>query len=132
GRNCEPARARTPAQGSPQRSALRRASGQFARLLRTANSLGDTYAMIKYWVTNGENLGKKAEFYAKSGTILRTSTMEYNNKANGRPFLSKMVVKDSSKTITLQFSNVRIGSYPSRMFEREYLGGPKSKGGPKG
>ncbi|MEM6915276.1 MAG: outer membrane lipoprotein-sorting protein [Verrucomicrobiota bacterium] len=97
-----------------------------------ANSFGDTYAMIKYWVTNGENLGKKAEFFAKSGTSLRTSTMEYKNSANGRPFLSKMVVKDSSKTITLQFSNIRLGSYPSRMFERDNLGGPKSKGGPKG
>lgn len=93
-----------------------------------ANSLGDTYAMIKYWVTNEKSLGKKAEFYAKSGTLLRSSTMEYNNSANGRPFLSKMVVNDKGQTITLQFSNVRIGSYPSRMFEREYLGGPKSTG----
>lgn len=95
-----------------------------------ANSLGDTYAMIKYWVTSGENLGKKAEFYAKSGTLLRTSTMEYGNSANGRPFLSKMVIKDSSKTINLAFSNVKLGNFPKQMFTREHLGGPKS-GGPR-
>ena len=41
-----------------------------------ANSLGDTYAKIRYWVTRSGNLGKKAEFYAKSGNLLRTSTME--------------------------------------------------------
>ncbi|MDF1658706.1 MAG: outer membrane lipoprotein-sorting protein [Verrucomicrobiales bacterium] len=93
-----------------------------------ANSLGDTYAMIKYWVTNDKSLGKKAEFYAKSGTLLRSSLMEYNNSANGRPFLSKMMITDKGKTITLQFSNVKIGSYPAKMFEREYLGGPKSSG----
>ncbi|MDF1825152.1 MAG: outer membrane lipoprotein-sorting protein [Verrucomicrobiales bacterium] len=93
-----------------------------------ANSLGDTYAMIKYWVTTNGNLGKKAEFYAKSGTLLRSSNMEYNNSANGRPFLSKMQIRDGGNTITLQFSNVKIGSYPAAMFEREYLGGPKSSG----
>ncbi|MEM9016714.1 MAG: outer membrane lipoprotein-sorting protein [Verrucomicrobiota bacterium] len=93
-----------------------------------ANSLGDTYAMIKYWVTKNGNLGKKAEFYAKSGSLLRTSMMEYNNSANGRPFLSKMVIKDSSQTITLGFSNIQIGNFPKSMFEREALGGPKSTG----
>lgn len=91
-----------------------------------SNSLTDTYAQIKYWVIQGKNLGKKAEFYAKSGTLLRTSTMVYNNTANGRPFLSKMVISDSSRTITLSFSNVKLGNYPARMFERDYLGGSKS------
>lgn len=93
-----------------------------------ANSLGDTYTMIKYWVTKSGSLGKKAEFYAKSGTLLRSSSMEYNNSANGRPFLSKMQIRDSGNTITLQFSNVKIGSYPASMFTRENLGGPKSSG----
>ena len=93
-----------------------------------SNSLTDTYAQIKYWVTTGANLGKKAEFYAKSGTLLRTSTMEYNNTANGRPFLSKMAISDSSRTITLSFSNVKLGNYPAKMFERDYLGGSRSTG----
>lgn len=95
------------------------------------NSLGDTYAKIRYWVTKGENLGKKAEFYAKSGNLVRSSTMEYKNQAEGRPFLSSMVVTDSGSTITLKFSEVKIGSYPAAMFTRDHLGGPKSTGGPK-
>ncbi len=93
-----------------------------------ANSLGDTYAKIKYWVTTNGNLGKKAEFYTKSDTLLRTSTMEYNNKANGRPFLSKMQIRDSSKTINITFSNVKISTFPSKMFTREALGGGKDVG----
>ncbi|MDF1739040.1 MAG: outer membrane lipoprotein-sorting protein [Verrucomicrobiales bacterium] len=93
-----------------------------------ANSLGDTYAKIKYWVTTNGNLGKKAEFYTKSDTLLRTSTMEYNNKANGRPFLSKMQIRDSSKTINIAFSNVKISSFPAKMFTREALGGRKDVG----
>lgn len=93
-----------------------------------ANSLGDTYAQIKYWVTKSGSLGKKAEFYAKSGNLLRTSTMEYKNMANGGPFLSKMVIQDSSRTINLTFSNVKIGNYPDSMFERDNIGGKTFKG----
>lgn len=93
-----------------------------------SNSLGDTYAKIKYWVTKSGNLGKKAEFYAKSGNLLRTSTMEYGNSANGRPLISSMTIQDRSQTINLKFSDVKIGQFPARMFEREYLGGPSSSG----
>ena len=92
-----------------------------------SNSLTDTYAQIKYWVTKKGNLGKYTEFYAKSGTLLRSSTMEYQNTANGRPFLSMMVIKDNTKSITLSFSDVKIAAFPERMFERDYLGGPKPK-----
>jgi len=93
-----------------------------------SNSPGDTYAMIKYWVTTKGNLGKKAEFYAKSGTLIRSSTMDYKNTANGRPFLSQMAIVDGGTTITLKFSDVQIGSFPANLFTRENLGGPKSTG----
>lgn len=93
-----------------------------------ANSPGDTYAMIKYWVTTNGNLGKKAEFFAKSGNLIRSSVMDYKNTANGRPFLSQMAIADSGTTITLKFSAVNIGSFPAALFDRENLGGPKSTG----
>lgn len=93
-----------------------------------ANSLGDTYAQIKYWVTKKESLGKKAEFYAKGGNLVRSSMMEYNNKANGRPFLSKMVVVDGGSTITLNYSDVSLDNFPASTFTRDNLGGPKSTG----
>lgn len=93
-----------------------------------ANSPGDTYARINYWVTTKGNLGKKAEFYARSGTLIRSSTMDYQNTVNGRPFLSQMVIVDGGTTITLKFSDVRVGSFPASLFTRENLGGPKSTG----
>jgi hypothetical protein len=93
-----------------------------------ANSMGDTYAKIKYWVTKSGNLGKKSEFFAKSGNLVRSSTMEYNNKAGGKPFLSKMVVVDGGNTITLSFSEVNLGNFPADLFTRENLGGPKDTG----
>lgn len=93
-----------------------------------ATSFTDTYTKIRYWVTKKGSLGKKAEFYAKSGNLVRSSTMEYDNQANGRPFLSEMRVTDSGRTITLRFGQVEIGSFPSSLFDRDNLGGVKPVG----
>jgi hypothetical protein len=93
-----------------------------------ATSFTDTYAKILYWVTKKDSLGKKAEFYAKSGNLVRSSTMDYGNKANNRPFLSQMQVTDSGTTITLKFSQVELGSFPASLFDRDNLGGVKHTG----
>lgn len=92
-----------------------------------ATGLSDTYAKIRYWVVEDGNLGKKAEFYARSGNLVRTSTMEYGNTVNSRPFISKMVIQDGSRTLTLTFSDVQLGNFPASTFTRENLGGPRSK-----
>lgn len=90
-----------------------------------ANSLGDTYAKIRYWVTKKENLGKKVEFYAKSGVVIRSATMEYGNNVNGRPFLSKMVVSDGEAPIILSYSGVTLKNFPASAFVRDDLGSSK-------
>lgn len=94
-----------------------------------ANSLGDTYKQIKYWVTKQGHLGKKAEFFAASGTLLRTATFSYDNSAGGSPFLSRMVVTESGRTVTLSFSEVELGQFPAELFDREKMGGnvPRAK-----
>ena len=97
-----------------------------------SDSLGDTYKEIKYWVTRNGNLGMKAEFYAKSGTMVRSATMEYGNTAGGGPFLSKMVVQDGARTVSMAFTGVKIGSFPDSLFDRTKIGtiqraGPKKR-----
>lgn len=93
-----------------------------------ATSFTDTYARIRYWVTKKESLGKKAEFYAKSGNLVRSSSMSYGNKVGGRPFLSEMRVTDSGTDIVLVFSEVELGSFPASLFQRDNLGGVKQVG----
>ncbi|MCB1236206.1 MAG: outer membrane lipoprotein-sorting protein [Verrucomicrobiae bacterium] len=97
-----------------------------------ANSLGDTYKQIKYWVTKKGSLGKKAEFYATSGTLLRSATMQYDNQAGGGPFLSRMTIVDSSRTITLTFGDVEIGKFPADLFDRNKMGGNVQRARTKG
>ena len=97
-----------------------------------ANSLGDTYKQIKYWVTKKGSLGKKAEFFGTSGALIRSAAMTYGNTANGGPFLSKMVVKDAGRTVTLSFGEVRLGQFPDELFDREKMGGNIQRAQPKG
>lgn len=97
-----------------------------------ANSLGDTYKQIKYWVTKKGHLGKKAEFFGSSGTLIRSATMAYGNSVNGGPFLSKMIVKDGGRTVTLRFGSVKLGRFPDELFDRETMGGNIRRAEPKG
>ncbi len=81
------------------------------------------YDKIKYWVVTDSRLGKKAEFYSRSGNLMRTSTMEYENELDGGPFLSKMVVVDSGRTVTLSYSELKKGQYSPALFDKDSLGG---------
>lgn len=97
-----------------------------------ANSLGDTYKQIKYWVTKSGNLGKKAEFFATSGNLLRTATFAYENSAGDGPFLSRMVVTESGRTVTMTFGEVDLGQFPEDLFDREKMGGSIQRAKVKG
>lgn len=94
-----------------------------------ADSIMDTYAKIKYWVTKSvPHLGKKAEFYTRTGSLLRTSTMFYENQINGKPFLSRMEVVDSSRRVILTYSNPKLGQYSPALFDKDTLSGGSGGG----
>ncbi len=86
-----------------------------------ADSIMDTYHRIKYWVTKETRLGKKAEFYTRTGSLLRTSKMAYENEVDGAPFLSRMEVMDSDRRVILTYSEPKIGQYPIELFDKDSL-----------
>ncbi|MDF1752523.1 MAG: outer membrane lipoprotein-sorting protein [Verrucomicrobiales bacterium] len=92
-----------------------------------ATSIMDTYAKIKYWVTKDAHLGKKAEFYTRTGSLLRTSTMYYDNEVDGKPFLSKMEVVDSDRKVVLAYSEPKLGQYSPALFDKDSLSGVSSR-----
>lgn len=85
------------------------------------NSSG--FHKIRYWVTKEKHLGVKAEFYSRTGSLMRTSTMAYENELEGEPFISKMVVEDSGRTVTLSYSQHKLGQYDPSIFDVSKLGG---------
>ncbi|MDF1812065.1 MAG: outer membrane lipoprotein-sorting protein, partial [Verrucomicrobiales bacterium] len=92
-----------------------------------ATSIMDTYAKIKYWVTKETHLGKKAEFYTRTGSLLRTSTMSYDNEIDGKPFLSKMEVVDSDRKVVLTYSEPKLGQYSPALFDKDTLAGAPTR-----
>lgn len=103
-----------------------------------ATSIMDTYAKIKYWVTKDTHLGKKAEFFTRTGSLLRTSIMEYSNEIDGKPFLSRMEVIDSDRKVVLNYTEPKLGQYSPALFDKDTLAGtptgtsrPKARPGRK-
>ena len=41
-----------------------------------------SYSQIKYWISKVKNQGVKAEYYGKSGKLIKVAKIEYTNKTN--------------------------------------------------
>lgn len=81
------------------------------------------YEKIRYWVSQMDHLGLKAEFYTKSGKMFKTATFEYGNEIDldGRkiPMVSKMVIRDSvikANVTILNYSQIELKKIPDTIF----------------
>ncbi len=66
-------------------------------MLLTARVKGLTYPMRRAWIDKEYLLPTKEELYAKSGTLLKTSTMDGIKKVQGRWFPTRIIFKDELK-----------------------------------
>ena len=66
-------------------------------MLLTAKVKGLSYPMRRAWIDKEYLLPMKEELYAKSGKLLKTSTMDGIKKVQGRWFPSRFVFKDELK-----------------------------------
>ena len=86
-------------------------------LLLKAKNKTMTYDQIKYWISEKEKLGIKAEFLTLSGKVFKTAIFKYSNsiKINGAqiPFVSEMIIQDA-----LQASNKSILYYDKPVAEK--------------
>jgi len=68
-------------------------------LLLEAKSKDVTYDKIKYWITDKNFLGVKAEFQTLQGKPFKRATYKYGNviavKGKKQPFVSEMVITDA-------------------------------------
>jgi hypothetical protein len=71
-------------------------------LLLKAREKNVTYDQIRYWVSDKEHLGLKAEFLSLNGKVLKRASFEYGNRlaSAGKtfPFVSKMSIEDVGGT----------------------------------
>lgn len=100
-------------------------NGQPVNVLELAAAgAGVTYARVRYWVAQETNHPLKAEFYALSGRLLKTSYYEDFRELGGTERPTKIVIEDAldkDKVSVLQYQAMTLQDYPERMFTREYL-----------
>ena len=85
---------------------------------------GVTYAKVRYWIATADERPLKAEFYAVSGRLLKTSRYENFREMAGRLRPTRIVLEDALKAgeySVLDYSTMTLRDLPENMFSREYL-----------
>lgn len=85
---------------------------------------GVTYPKVKYWVRKSNLHPYKAEFYAKSGRLLKTCTYEDFRPLGGRVRPTKLVMTDALKPADLSvmlYSELKRVDLPDRFFTKDYM-----------
>jgi hypothetical protein len=87
-----------------------------------------SYDKVLLWVSNTDRVSRKAEFYTKTGKLIRTATFEHESKImiKGQeiPFLSRLEVLEllgGPKTTVLDFNDFKTKNFPPQTFEVDHL-----------
>lgn len=83
-----------------------------------------TYARVRYWIATEDERPIKAEFYAVSGRLLKTSRYEEFHELVGRERPTRLVLQDALREgeySVLEYESMTLRDLPERMFTREYL-----------
>jgi hypothetical protein len=89
-----------------------------------ANSKEVTYAAIKYWVSKDRRLPTKAEFYAGTGTLLKTGIFDTFKEVSGHPLATRLTLVDAirkDKKSVLDFGEITIRDLPEKYFDKNAM-----------
>ena len=83
-----------------------------------------TYHRVLLWVNKSNYRPRKAEFYALSGRLLKTSSYENFENMAGKLRPTRMLIQDALKsgdTSVLEYGNMRLRDLPDKVFSKDYL-----------
>jgi Outer membrane lipoprotein-sorting protein len=89
-----------------------------------ANSKDVTYAGIKYWVAQDGLTPMKAEFYAGTGTLLKSGVFDGYRDINGQTLATRLTLVDAirkDRKSVLEFSDLRVRDLPDKYFDKNYM-----------
>jgi hypothetical protein len=92
----------------------------------TANSKDVTYARIKYWVAQDGFRPVKAEFYAGTGTLLKTGIFGGYREIGGRTVSTRLTLVDAirkDRSSVLEFTDLRVRDLPDKYFNKNSMKG---------
>ena len=83
-----------------------------------------TYAAIKYWVSKDGRRPVKAEFYAGTGTLLKTGFSENFKEIGGHLLATRLTLVDAirkDKKSVLDYGEISIRDLPDKYFDKNYM-----------
>ncbi len=83
-----------------------------------------TYAAIKYWVSRDRRLPVKAEFYAGTGTLLKTGLFGGYQEVAGHLLATRLTLSDAirkDRTSVLDYGEVVVRDLPDKYFDKNYM-----------
>jgi outer membrane lipoprotein-sorting protein len=83
-----------------------------------------TYAAIKYWVARDGPRPVKAEFYAGTGTLLKTGTFDGLKEIGGHRLITRLTFVDAirkDRRSVLEFGDVKVRELPEKYFDKNYM-----------
>ena len=83
-----------------------------------------TYAAIKYWVSQEDSRPVRAEFYAGTGTLLKTGTFDNLKDVAGHRLIMRLTFVDAirkDRKSVLDFGDVRVRDLPDKYFDKNYM-----------
>ena len=89
-----------------------------------ASSKDLTYAAIKYWVAQDGFRPVKAEFFAGTGTLLKTGTFDRYQDIAGKTLLTRLTLVDAirkDRKSVLEFGDLRVRDLPDKYFNKNSM-----------
>ncbi len=84
-----------------------------------------TYAAIKYWVSKDGRRPVRAEFYAATGTLLKTGVFEsFRDVGSGRALATRLVLADAirkDKRSVLDYGEITVRDVPEKYFDKNSM-----------
>jgi hypothetical protein len=89
-----------------------------------ARSKEVTYAALKYWVAKDGRRPVKAEFYAGTGTLLKTGVFDNFKTAGGRVLATRLTLADAirrDRKSVMDFGEITVRDLPDKYFDKNYM-----------
>jgi len=84
-----------------------------------------TYAAVKYWVSRDGRRPVKAEFYAATGTLLKTGTFDtFRDVLPGRPLATRLTLVDGirkDKRSVMDYGEIVVRDVPEKYFDKNSM-----------
>jgi outer membrane lipoprotein-sorting protein len=89
-----------------------------------AKSKDVTYSAIKYWVSKESRRPVKAEFYAGTGTLLKTGVFDNFKNVGGHPLATRLTLTDAirkDRRSVLDYGELTVRDLPDKYFDKNYM-----------